>query len=289
MPDRPPLTFREAQAVHDLCQSALPFVDEQTAELLNTQAGRFESDADLALFERLYTGEQDPASVAVLLADALQDGIARGTLDVVARSTDGAPPSLRAALVNGWLMLREQHALGYPSPDLRFSPEDRVTRPAEKILPALRAIARELKEPTLTSVAKADYGMDWEEHRSALLEVLFEQDCLFTEDQSWTPSEVVELVAHVRSSPGFVPCTSILLVNALVQGDHVDWFPFRWEGHAPDYRALPPRVRGPILAGIRYLYESDPHFLEHYTRPYDPLETPEWLIPLVEDWEFPGE
>lgn len=308
--ERPDLTFRQAQAVHDLLhvvRGAGPAdlgPPGAVADLLDQRAGRFETDNDLELYIRVAERAADPSSpsflaaTALLLADRLQNGLGADALDAhperYADRFRAAPPAGRAAIVHGFIEDAEsnRYATAYSDPSksayLSFAPEDRLTRSADALLPALKRIAHDLLGPDLSSVAAADYGDRAEQHREALVAVLREQDCLFTDEQSWFPSEVVELVAHVRSTPGFVGCTALLLVNAIATGDPQDWFSFRWENLAEDYHALPKSVGAPILAGIRYLYESDAHFLGYYTRTYDPILTPERLIPVVSDKDIRG-
>lgn len=275
------LTFREAQAIFDLCQTAAPFVAPPVRAFLQETAGRFDPTRDTDMFEQVYLGQESPARLAVLLADALQGGVARGTILIDDLTIAGAPPGLRAALVHGWHLGRQTGIFGVMPPPLDIAAHDRLTRPIEAILPSLKKIARTLKEPVLTEVAKADYGSEWQDHRHALIEVLEHQDCLFTKEQFWTPREVVELTSHIRSNAGFVCCTALLLLNVCLHGDTQSDFEFRWENLAPDYNALPPSVRGPILAGLRYVYESDMDFLTYHTRTYHPLDTQDWLIPHV--------
>jgi hypothetical protein len=75
--------------------------------------------------------------------------------------------------------------------------------------------------------------------------------------QYWYPSEVLELSTHFPTSPGFVECTAILLLNAMEKRDPLGWFNSRWPACSPHYLALPEPLRWPILAGLRFLYETD--------------------------------
>lgn len=140
-----------------------------------------------------------------------------------------------------------------------------------------------MDEPTRISVSAADYGENISQHLIALNEVLSSKTCLFPKDEFWYPSEVVELVSHVRSTPGFIPCTALLLANALQGRDNVGWFDYRWGNLAADYNNLPQSSRAPILAGLRFLYESGEDF-EPYpaAKRNDPVATPEGMIGFVE-------
>ena len=97
-------------------------------------------------------------------------------------------------------------------------------------------------------------------HLAALREVIRIITVSWGQTTIWFPSEVVELTAHVASAPGFAGCTAILLLNAMRDGDGRGWINFRWEPLGAAYCALQPSRRDPILAGIRYIYETDTEF-----------------------------
>ena len=84
--------------------------------------------------------------------------------------------------------------------------------------------------------------------------------------------------------PGFLECTAILMANAIQDNDRTGWFDYRLESIGATYFELPARA-APIIAGLRYLYETDEHFLSYYTSQYDPVLAPERMIPLV---DFPA-
>ena len=136
-----------------------------------------------------------------------------------------------------------------------------------------------MDQQTRKSVANADFGYRAEEHLNALNAVLSSETCQFPKGETWIPSEVVELVAHVRETPGFVVCTALLLANAIPSNDQMGWFKFRWERLAADYNVLPEEVRVPILAGFRFLYEADKEFLWYSERKdWHPVRSPELMI-----------
>lgn len=45
----------------------------------------------------------------------------------------------------------------------------------------------------LKFISMADYGQDSDRHLETLKTLIFEQDCIVTQDQNWYPYEVVEL------------------------------------------------------------------------------------------------
>lgn len=188
---------------------------------------------------------------------------------------------LRTAILRG-LDTLEDLSYSY-EPTEYFQPKkSRLTRTAEVILPKLCEVARAMDEPTRKSVAAADYACDVDRHLEALNEVLSSEMCLLLKDEVWYPSEVVELVSHVRATSGFVPCTALLLANALQGRYNIGWFEFRWSNLAADYNRLPESVRAPILAGFRFLHESGEEFLTYSNaKNCDPITSPEALIGFV--------
>ena len=307
MAERPVFTFRQAQSARDLiclargashealvALSAAGGAPEDYRSLIHDRGCHFETDADLALYDALALAAKKPdsagpftAATAILLADLLQGGLGPDRLDWhVERFADdyrALPDIARAAIFNGFWTARTYGQMGILPPALPITTEDRITRPAEVILPRLKALAKGMPPHERESVSRADYGCGADDHLAALNLVIDEQDCVFAETgQHWYPSEVVELVAHVADTPGFVGCTAILLVNALMRGDLMGWFDYRWESLGDAYNALPGGARIPILAGLRYLYESDPDFMVYQTRSYDPCDAPNGLIGVVE-------
>ncbi|MDX8354152.1 hypothetical protein SLH47_17440 [Cognatiyoonia sp. IB215182] len=216
------------------------------------------------------------------MANDLQKGLwnsdSRDFAEMAANQIRASTQLLRSAILRG-LDSVDDYSFSHERAE-RFLPEEsRLTRTADEILPKLCDVARMMDEPTRKSVAAADYGSDIDKHLKALNDVLSSETCLFPKNEFWYPSEVVELVSHVRSTRGFVTCTALLLANALKGRDNIGWFEFRWERLAVDYNALPDGVRGPILAGIRYLYEADENFLWYSERKdWDPALTPERMI-----------
>ncbi|MEO0917432.1 MAG: hypothetical protein AAFY31_10690, partial [Pseudomonadota bacterium] len=221
-------------------------------------------------------------AASVLVANDLQYGLwpgdTRDFADLAAEQIKTTGRILRSAILRGLDILeseRPKYERASPFlPDLK-----RLTQEPGQILPELYKIARAMDQATRKSVAHADYGYRSDQHLEALNAVLAREDCRFSKDETWCPSEVVELVAFVRSTPGFVNCTALLLANAILQGDDGGCFDHRWTILAQDYNALPARVGGPILSGVRCLYEMDEYFMFHEPRgSYDPVTTPDKLI-----------
>ena len=301
-------SFRTWQAITDLTHHAGPLITRHfralaaACGLTPQQAGaavralrndyfRFQSDQTLALLDGLEkiarTGAEGfDLAITLLLADRLQTGRAAARLSeawqIAATRLPNQPDTRRAAMANG---LRRALQLGLIK--LRNPPADAdcKTRDAAPIAEHLLRIARSMRPDELQAVAGADYGMDVDRHGAALREVIAHQDGVLLSEQSWYPSEVIELTAHVASAPGFEGCTAILLLTAFRQGDQQGWFDFRWELLSRAYCSLRPSTRDPILAAIRYLYETDPDFLTLSTVGFSPrprtAESPDPVQPTA--------
>lgn len=234
-------------------QSGLSFADPASHSLL------------WASFDRVISGSEDCASAACLwLIAALEDtSVLTGTEGLWEDhilSHDGWPSGQRAAAVQALWRLQDTRVL--PSGTSRDACAG-LSRRAETIAPALLAIARHLEanDDVINQVSRADYGQDCERHFAALRRVLARENGQFDRDESWYPSEVVELVAHVPGKPGFVECSALLLLNSLATRDSQGHFESRWERMGAAYIDLQEPYRVPILRGIRYLYEADQNFL----------------------------
>ncbi|WP_037308848.1 hypothetical protein [Ruegeria halocynthiae] len=292
---RTDFTFRQAQSAFDLISVLQSFADDKLAQyggcdlpkIVKIGACRLENEDDVRCYDALVSTALEGSSgaelaVAVLVSNELQRGLwsgdAKELAEIATGSIRNAPLKLRSAILRG-LDTLEDYAHRYEPASYLLPDQSRLTMPRDQILPNLCQIARRMDQQTRQSVAKADYGYQVDEHLRALDEVLSSENCQFPKGETWVPSEVVELVAHVRETPGFVVCTALLLANALPDNDRMGWFDFRWERLAAEYNALPGTVRGPILAGFRYLYEADKEFLWYSERKkWHPVNAPELMI-----------
>ena len=297
--DRPNFGFRQAQAAYDLIWLLQSRDDawlartggEDSPRIVREQSCRFEHEADARCYEKLASkalesSEGADFAVAMIVANELQQGLwSDGSRDFAEMALDQirvSPRSLRTAILRG-LDSVEDYSCGHGPAAYLLPEETRLTRNAEQILSRLCEVARSMDEPTRRSVAAADHGCDIERHLDALDAVLASETCLFPKNEVWYPSEVVELVSHVRATPGFVPCTALLLANALQGRDNAGWFEFRWSNLAADYNDLPKGARAPVLAGLRFLYESGEDFLTYAGAEYcDPVISPEGLVDFVQ-------
>ena len=298
-------SFRTWQAVSDLIHHIKPLLGlhlGRVAQAVGATPGAvglavghlrndgfaFRREATLALMDGLETiaigGEAGfDLAVVVLLADLLQSRTPAPLLaDVWPEAVLRLPywpDTLRAAVANGLVRARELGLIVLDPPDAALC----LTRPADDIAGHLLQIARSMRPDELQAVAQADYGNDAQRHLDALRACISRRDGIFLPDEGCDPSEVVELVAHGPGQPGHPGCTAILLLNVLQTGDLQDWFGFRWPAQAPAYCALKPSQRDPILAGIRYLYETDAHFLDGATVDFNRAHTAGLTIPVVDE------
>lgn len=296
--DRPSFDFRQAQAAYDLIWLLQSQNDawlthiggEDFSRIVRSQSCRFEDEADAKCYEQLASRAFESSkgadlAVAMIVSNELQRGLwSEASRDFAEMALDQirvSPRSLRSAILRG-LDGVANYSYSHEPTEYFLPEESRLTRAAEQVLPKLCEIARSMDWQTRKSVAAADYGCDVERHFEALNDVLSSDTCLFPKGEVWYPNEVVELVSYVRSTPGFVPCTALLLANALQGRDNVGWFEFRWSKLAADYSDLPKSARAPILAGLRFLYETDEDFPTYVeAKHYDPVTSPDGLIDFV--------
>ena len=80
--------------------------------------------------------------------------------------------------------------------------------------------------------------------------------CLFVD--TWFPAEVVELVAHAPSEPGFSGYT-VILINAIYDSDRINDGSFRWNNNKHAHQGLDFKARKPILDAFLHIYETVPN------------------------------
>lgn len=293
--ERPNFHFRQGQSAFDLIR-LLQLIDdtrltrlggERLKDIVRSSSCRFESQSDEGCYAAVASAALDSSvdaaiAIAVLVANDLQRGFWCGNVEefaeIAIEKIQSAPVILRRAILRG-LDALEGLAYRYAPRDPILPCESRLTQTIDQILPKLCDLARRMDKPTRKSVAAADYGQDIAMHLEALSDTLANADCQFPKGEFLHPKEVVELVSHVRSNPGFVSCTALLLANALPTNDRMGWFGFRWHNLAPDYNSLPNSARAPILAGLRYLYESGEDFMVFKgNKSGDPVLAPESMI-----------
>jgi len=230
--------------------------------------------------------DQDGFTLAVilLLADSLNANIGFGVFnqswEKLADKIRSLPTHRRSAIMNGFRLLfeRSNHFGNNP-----VSEVDRTSTPAKDILPPLLRIAQRASQQELDQIALANYGLDAKAHREAITKVIWDQAGIMNEDQSWEPSEVIELTGHTASNCGFVTCTALLLMNEInrLTGDFGT--DFRWAANATNYIRLPIDARRPILAGFRLIYETDLNWDPYMEISESKLETDGIAIPYFDN------
>ncbi|MFM7335511.1 MAG: hypothetical protein ACKO2N_09600 [Tabrizicola sp.] len=243
------------------------------ADLERATGGDPLADDTSAAFDRAAPPDQVWAATASLLWQAmasrrndpfLEDIWGQRQAELLA-----APAPIRAALMNGFQRLCD---LGLLEARCRPLPDQRVTHSRTDVDSALKTIARAMTLPEMDHISRADYGMDVARHRDALVALLHDPEVAYPKGDFWYPAEVVELVAHVPKSTGYIPCMAIVLLDALRTGDMQDNATFRLEGQWAELLALPQRARDAFLAAYRHLYETDilgsPNLPEAFTLPW---------------------
>ncbi len=224
------------------------------------------------------------AATAALLADCLQGGNEPEGMALNYRSFGGAYVALavrdRAAILAGFALVR-----GMTKAPLFDAPERDLCISTDPIAitAALAGIARAITEDEMAAISVADRGNDAERHLSELAKVIADQDCVMTGAQNWFPSEVVELVAHVPGSRGFIPATAILMATCIDNGDYRGGMEYRWRNIGRSYFDLPERSRAPVMAGFRHLYEVCEHWNPHRLAGYKRMPKETIAIPPAAD------
>lgn len=293
--------FRTLQAISDLralvgdilnrSGDALAFSASERSALyllVSEEGCAFQSDASIALWPRLRdmaaedagTVEEFGLAQGLLMANALQGGDLPETAGrlwsgAVARLR-GLPCRWRGPLARAALCTKGTH---------RFSrgdaptADDRTSVDITAISARLVDIGQSASEAEILHISRADYGCGCDRHLAELRKVIRDQACVFTENQGWYPSEVVELISHVPAEPGFAVATAILLNHCIHKGDLQSSTDFRWENNASAYLAMPPALRDPVLAGFRAVYEADECWSPYYGALFDPSENRAVLLP----------
>lgn len=145
---------------------------------------------------------------------------------------------------------------------------DRLTSTPSDFRDHLVKIAKSMTQEEHLSVARADncrFDEDAEKHLAELNKMLAGPNCRFS-GEAWFP---LELVAW-SPGRGFLPCTALLLIDALDDGvfhanDQQGWLSTAWGLNCRAYCQLPAEDRIAILKAFRFLYETDDEFhLSHW-------------------------
>ncbi|SMX26730.1 hypothetical protein TRP8649_00815 [Pelagimonas phthalicica] len=253
--------FRKCQVLADLAAAGGKAVDVLPQE----EARRAWQDAITdEIWLAAIAGEEDAGACleasltlfegAVLGVEAVQD--LAWLWEDNHRIYEQAAPEMRVALLQAvaWLQ-RFSHQ--------RFEPEPKrelmLSRSLAEVEALLIPLAKSLSAAGVEAVARAEYGGDVEIHKAGLQKMLAGTDMVYPDPSDRRhPAEVVELVSHVPGQFGHAPCLAIVLLDAVRSGDDCDNAAFRWKLQAEYILQMPERMRAPLVAGFRYLYESNP-------------------------------
>ncbi|MEP2642813.1 hypothetical protein [Roseobacter sp.] len=220
-------------------------------------------------------------ATALLLADRLQGGAGRDDLfwnwDAFQKHYRDAPSPIRAAVMNGF---RWAHATRRVNLETLPEGRDLHTYDGKDLLRVLKVVARSMSDDMRDQVCRAGPKDTRLVHRKAL-ENCLTGSCVVSDYGGWFPGEVVELVSLDPTHPGFVHCTALMLLDALVTRDARGRMAFRWEELGPDYRRMTSDARGIIMAGVRHLYEMGLEWAPYSTWTPDQLVEKAVVVPFA--------
>ncbi|MCG3267820.1 hypothetical protein [Yoonia sp. I 8.24] len=182
---------------------------------------------------------------------------------------------IRAAIAHGFAYLNAYGVIELPAaPDT----DDLRSVSRQSVESALTNIASQLLGPAIETISKADYGDCAAQHKRALEDLLSRnfEDVLLTD--RWYPMEVIELTSHVPTSLGGIPCTAIVLLDAIRTNDNYGSASFRLERHAEFFCGLAEPQYSAFWAAFRFLYENDPFWADSMpSRKFDPAALMPWV------------
>ncbi|MEM8595244.1 MAG: hypothetical protein AAGF76_02085 [Pseudomonadota bacterium] len=214
-----------------------------------------------ALMLAMVSPQEDPKGATLATATFLTEAIEAGDRqddwlwiwDSGFEIFRAAPAPIRAALMNGF---RDARRRGIAHLDVKAEDADCITGAPAEIIARLVPLARSMTHNQRRSIAALDYGKDIERHLAALDAVLSRPDCIMTDEETWYPSEVVELVTHSPDEDGFEAATALLLIQSVSGRDTVNHAGFRWGRNHHVYKSMEAPWRRPILDAFRYCYEA---------------------------------
>jgi hypothetical protein len=273
-------TIRSKQTVHDLSSLAVHhklYEQYQFSVLKGYLAGiDLDLDADTRknITSSMLANVNDPATqplvkaacVAVLLIDGLLSTQQHRPHDFEMLFSFwkthkswifDLPKITRATILNGFREVAElEFQIDKPKFEITASKEFFLSQSYADISTPLVEIAKQINERMLREMALADYGASAIKHYEELKKLIFEQDCIYGEDQHICPSSVVELESYVPHGPNFVVATAITILNH-INDPRFEIVEFNWERDSNVYLGLKQPERTAILNGFRHCYESE--------------------------------
>jgi hypothetical protein len=126
------------------------------------------------------------------------------------------------------------------------------------------ALVKSITADEINFIAQADYGEDAVQHAKALRHLIFDQDCVVTDEQFWYPYECVELARwtckddHMRE---FAFCNIIIAISIMSGADIVNDPEYMLITIAQEYDKLPEDLREVVLTILirasEYVKESN--------------------------------
>ena len=107
-------------------------------------------------------------------------------------------------------------------------------------------LAKSITPNEIDFISMADYGNGSVQHKEALQKLIFDQDCVVTEDLPWRPYEVIELMrwsckeGHERE---FAICNIIIALSVIAGTDLRNEPQYMLDAIAPEYDKLPDNLR----------------------------------------------
>ncbi len=256
------------------------------ARLIVRQGARLEHTADLPLADALQLAASQPhanlpafvCATAILLADRLQHGLLTADLATFWDSFRSTYFDLdahdRSAIVQGFLAVA--HAEGAT---LTLPLPERTTESGDEVQSDLRALAARdgtaLTSAVTETMDDVTSTLSSRHMRSLLAGTGYR--ALTGDDPVFAP---LLSLASTPGHPVHIAATALLLAEAVASGDSEGWFAVTlWADRINEWLALDNRTGRVILAGLRHLYESDPHWAPAQDRRANPKQAA--AIPLL--------
>ena len=105
----------------------------------------------------------------------------------------------------------------------------------------MNKIIQNITEEELKFISEADYGQDSEKHYNALKKVIFEQNGIINNEQTWFPYEVIELSSNSlkeKHEREFVICTLLIILNVNVGTDLINDLEDKFSSLSGEYEKL---------------------------------------------------
>ncbi len=193
---------------------------------------------------------------AVLLSDALQDGIVLDLMDPDLAALPDLTRCLGQARRSTILRAAQVYLNRRKKEDtLGLTREDCLSLTTEVVIAPLADLARTATEQDIRVIATADQGVFNPNDDRALRALLADPVCCMPERDRWHPAEGLSLTSHCLGTPGSLVSIALLLIDGIHHVDRSDHCSYRWLSTSSVYQGLREPWRGPILHGFRQVME----------------------------------